>query len=173
MAQRRSHLSSGGSKKCKRQRRLARAEARKIFRAEFQERTDLSALTFINSDDRHHAVRRLKRRCPAEDCWDYDTERRLIVGKAQLKLFSGLRYRKERVITQCRLLARLERELKRSPHVASHRLASPAIEGIWRQMLATRYFLTRVSRALRCTFLHALLYVKEHRIQDPCGSHAG
>lgn len=151
---------SSFNSRSKRHRREQLVSARRRFRIQMQERTDLYALTFGNRSLRREAVSRLEVHDHGIPCWDLDRERRLIVGRQHLVLFKGLAFRKARVVTQRHLLARLNRILSR--HCWSgHHTQSVALERIWAYLQTTRYFLETVCRSLQITYLHALAYARQ------------
>lgn len=144
----------------KQRRREQLAAARRRFRIQMQERTDLYALTFGKRHLRREAISRLEVHGHGIPCWDLDCERRLIVGRQHLVLFKGLAYRKARVVTRRHLLARLDRILRK--HCWSgHHAQSVALERIWAYLQETRYFLESVCRSLQTTYLQALAYARQ------------
>lgn len=144
----------------KRHRREQLATARRSFRIQMQDRTDLYALTFCNRRLRREAIARLEVRGHGIPCWDLDCERRLIVGRQHLVLFKGLAYRKARVVTRRHLLARLDRILRKHSW-SGHHTQSVALERIWAYLQETRYFLESVCRSLQTTYLQALAYARQ------------
>lgn len=159
----------GGSK---RHRRRAAALAQKRFEATMQLRKDLIALTFSTEGTLHEAVRRLKRQWSTQVCWMViegpkrslmeEPEKRLIVGRDQLPLFRGMKYRKARIITRTHLIARSNRYLARHRQVTLHHASAPALERIWDHILTTKFFLVSVYRKAQITYLHAVLWAKAH-----------